>query len=742
VRKKIGLLTSGNILDDDILAAAKFAIKEHHTLNGKEDFRLKLVHTGVNNSGLLMGFDKLWNEGVRVFISRGSDDVKTLCGHVDNTGKQAVILAPTAFKPDYYCPQLISLYPGHGALLVAEFVRIRENGYTHVIPIAAEMEKELVAKLAATATSQGLIIEKYFQLDSHNTSMSELQETLLSFPRAAIWLSLNKKMLQVFPDILKVIQGHLITIHAHPTDISEALLHPEARRLAEMGAICTSEWAGSSPVYTAARRRFLAALQPKDPLIAALVYDAVSILLPTLVYHSTDDMHAFKNSLMNEAANIGITRPIDMLGANKTGFVVLKRLVMRHLIGKAVLQDSHWLTEAIVKVTEIGYSWSVVEYTHSPVHLVTNEEIISLAERKNCSGNFIVRITAHDPLSHRSITTSWTPMDAPELLLLPNGSPKGFILQASCTDTHDYHLFELGCQGNKRHNESLVCVTLSGGSEIKRSVRNTVRSYRSYSSYSDYSSHGDGNYSSYSDYNSYGDSSGYSSYSSYTYPTKLKNYQKYPSHQPPVDGSFKYALKKLKKFLTNEEFKSIIPQIGGCIGATGGCTFCFVYLLLTNVAIQPGVCFGACSVAIGGSCTTLLAKGVQYHLDQSVICSELFKQGRLSLVSYLADGSYGSQLATTNPMALRGYQTLAAPLVAAMQVSPVVSSMVEYIAHPWMLHMEYVEGFRVEDNTIGNIMTQIGIPVCFLVSVFVDYMNTVTLLALVALLRRARTYIL
>ena len=160
-----------------------------------------------------------------------------------------------------------------------------------------------------------------------------------------------------------------------------------------------------------------------------------------------------------------------------------------------------------------------------------------------------------------------------------------------------------------------------------------------------------------------------------------------------------------------ENFKSLVPQMFGCIGATGGCTFCFIFLFFTVVNISPGVCMGACAAAIGGSCSTVFSLGIQRMMHQTVICSELHRQGLLPDDSYLADASFGLRVGQTHPGALRMYRVLATPVVEIMKKSDTFTVLVSTLSEPWIIHMEFSEGLRDKDSYVGRWIVKLALPV-------------------------------
>ncbi|MPC15650.1 hypothetical protein E2C01_008449 [Portunus trituberculatus] len=73
---------------------------------------------------------------------------------------------------------------------------------------------------------------------------------------------------------------------------------------------------------------------------------------------------------------------------------------------------------------------------------------------------------------------------------------------------------------------------------------------------------------------------------------------------------------------------------------------------------------------------------------------------------------------------------MASPLVAAMQVSPSLSSLVEVLARPWVRHMEYEEGIAEADDPVGHLMTALGLPLCSVVALLHHHILNAVLVAL------------
>lgn len=692
------MLMSGSALDKDLREATVLAAEEHAaTQVGTVSVRLREAPTGGTPSGALQAFKALWSEGVRVFLVGGDgEELEALCRYVEDSGREALLVSPTALTSTSSCPALVSLSPHHGALIVAEVAKLAGIGLTHLIPVVTSREMKQVAHVVAAGRAQGITVASPVQLQVHNTSTSHLKEILAASPRAGVWMSLGTDLPEIMASVGHDLLGRLVMLHTHPAHRAQLLNHPVARTTAEACAVCTVAWAGSSQVDALSRRRLLLALVTQNPLVAALAYDAATLALMAITYTHVSDISKLRENLLAHASVAGVTKPGDVLGGRVSGWSVRMRLVAKHLLGHVVLQESPWLLEGVTRVEGgEGQPWAVVQENHSPTCLVTQEEILALAKNASCGIKAWVEVTAHDPLTHQPVTTAWQSTEAPHVLLVPNGSPRGFSVRAWCQNHQGNPDVEIGCQGATTHNDFLRCVSaISDG--FLGSRRRIVRS--------------------------------------------LVTRHGFPIHHRKKYGPFTKSWKKLKAFLTHKDFSAMIPQIGGCLGASGGCAFCYVFILRFDFDVSPGVCFGACGVAVGGSCGTLFAKGIQYKLDHTVVCTELFTQGRLSLSSYLADASYGARLATTNARALHGYHLMATPLVAVMQVSPTITDIVETMARPWVRHMEYQEGLQVDDDVLGYLVTTLGLPLCSLVAVVVDHVDTIALVAMMAALcRQART---
>lgn len=184
------------------------------------------------------------------------------------------------------------------------------------------------------------------------------------------------------------------------------------------------------------------------------------------------------------------------------------------------------------------------------------------------------------------------------------------------------------------------------------------------------------------------------------------NYNRVPRYHKP-NNSWRRQTNPAKLLTPRQRaqnFFSIAPEILNCYGSTGVCFFCYIFLFYSETDIDPGACQGACAVAVGGTCGFLLGKGIQRMSEQTVICTELHRQGLMSSISYEADAKFGRRLEHERPKAMEMYRLLATPVVALMQRSAVVTDMVDRLSKPSRQHMEYIEGLAEEDNETGRIL--------------------------------------
>jgi hypothetical protein len=115
---------------------------------------------------------------------------------------------------------------------------------------------------------------------------------------------------------------------------------------------------------------------------------------------------------------------------------------------------------------------------------------------------------------------------------------------------------------------------------------------------------------------------------------------------------------------------------------------------------------------------------LQVQASNSVICTELFHQGRIDLPTYMADAQFGARLrlGEEGKAVLAGYHALAAPVVWTMQRSEAVSGAVHALARPWIDQMAHEEGHASDGHPLGKLMMVYGMPACALVGGIVRVM--------------------
>jgi len=94
----------------------------------------------------------------------------------------------------------------------------------------------------------------------------------------------------------------------------------------------------------------------------------------------------------------------------------------------------------------------------------------------------------------------------------------------------------------------------------------------------------------------------------------------------------------------------------------------------------------------------------------SVICTELYRQGRLPRHIFEADQAYGQSV---DPVLHAGYVSWASRVVVAMRKWPRATQVVEIFAVPWAQHMAHREGVLHEDSALGRYLMNVGGPICY-----------------------------
>ena len=697
----MGLLLTGTPLDADMRAAFQLAARR----SGAGVPLLEGVGTDTAKD-VVAAFTQLWEAGVRVFLAGVSaTHMEALCQHLQQTGKEAQLVSLTANADTPSCNSsstlVASVSPPPTALVAAEVVALAEGGATHLLPVlmSPQMGESLLPGLRAVAAAHNVSVASPVYIDATRSSVMQVSRALDASPGTAVWLAADHHLPYLMAPLRNALYGRLVMLHAHPAHLAALLADPAGRAAAETCAVTTVQWAGPSSVNSLAHRRLMTALVPMDPLAATLAYHAATLAIHATLHGSSHTASQFKTHSPEEESKLGSelaqeqnVRQTEEMGAaparQQAGWAARLRLVKQHLLKTMVLQDSPWLLEGMTWVHKgSGPSPWVVRGSYVPARLLIRHELWQLGKHAGCGSQARVEVRGHDPLTNRPIFAAWPVHAAPEVLLIPNFSPRGFSVKAQCPG-HGRREVEVGCQGAATLNESSSCAMVeSRGTRHRRDLHNFFPE------------------------------------------------ESLPSLPPKEkDDDIYTIIRKLKGLLKHPTFHKVVPQIGGCIGSVFGCSICFGYLMTYDVTALPAVCYGPCAVGTSGACIALFANGVQFKMSQTVICTELFAQGQLSWDSYIADAAFGARVAATNPQALQGYQLMASPLVAAMQVSPSFSSLVEVLARPWVRHMEFEEGIAEADDPVGHLMTALGLPLCSAVALLHQHILKTALIALMTIL--------
>ena len=88
----------------------------------------------------------------------------------------------------------------------------------------------------------------------------------------------------------------------------------------------------------------------------------------------------------------------------------------------------------------------------------------------------------------------------------------------------------------------------------------------------------------------------------------------------------------------------------------------------------------------------------------TVICSELYRQGKMPYDVYLKDMQYGYGLSQSKPEVIEGYHLLAKPVVKLMKKSKLFSEIIKYPALSWANHIAGIKPslFGILCQTVGE----------------------------------------
>ena len=127
-----------------------------------------------------------------------------------------------------------------------------------------------------------------------------------------------------------------------------------------------------------------------------------------------------------------------------------------------------------------------------------------------------------------------------------------------------------------------------------------------------------------------------------------------------------------------------------------------------NVLSGAGGAIGQAAGGGGRSTTTSRGSGGGGLLG-TVICTELFLQGRMDWDTYQADCHFGLGLPSE---VVRGYHLWAVPLTRLMRRSRLVTAMVAPIALEWAKQMRREVNGTGEGSWLGKVILRAGVPVC------------------------------
>lgn len=94
---------------------------------------------------------------------------------------------------------------------------------------------------------------------------------------------------------------------------------------------------------------------------------------------------------------------------------------------------------------------------------------------------------------------------------------------------------------------------------------------------------------------------------------------------------------------------------------------------------------------------------------ETVICTELHRQGLLDDEAYAADSSFGRTLPQE---VMAGYQSWGIPIARAMRASRIVTRMVRCLTHHTIKEMAHRSNPTRNGSAIGSTVLTVGIPIC------------------------------
>jgi hypothetical protein len=92
--------------------------------------------------------------------------------------------------------------------------------------------------------------------------------------------------------------------------------------------------------------------------------------------------------------------------------------------------------------------------------------------------------------------------------------------------------------------------------------------------------------------------------------------------------------------------------------------------------------------------------------DDKIICTELYRQGKLPRHIYENDAQVGREFAQNDPLVMKGYHLWGRPVARLMGRSRAVTAIVEPFAKAWAFHI------AGQKSLLGAVLFNVGVPIC------------------------------
>lgn len=113
-------------------------------------------------------------------------------------------------------------------------------------------------------------------------------------------------------------------------------------------------------------------------------------------------------------------------------------------------------------------------------------------------------------------------------------------------------------------------------------------------------------------------------------------------------------------------------------------------------------------LAIAAAAALIVYKGYSM-LKDTVLCTELYRQGKLDGLTYYADSLYGM---TLDPEIREGYNLWAVPLAKLMSKSKTVTFILAPFIRAWANEMAFKMNMKPKGSMLGRCLKFVGEPVC------------------------------